>query len=196
MSQINVLALLKDWQAGDEGAAREIFERYSRRLTAVAQKHLSDRLAKRLDGEDIVQSVFRTFFARSARGEFQVNATGDLWQLLVTITLAKVRSQARRHTASKRDVSAEAGDERAWLSQIVSADPSPEDAAILVDSIEAALAGLPATYSEILSQRLRGETRSDIAAQLGISRQTVYRALALIRERLEAGDSETEDSSS
>jgi RNA polymerase sigma factor (sigma-70 family) len=184
MSQIDVLALLKDWTAGDEEAAREIFERYSRRLTALAEKQLSHRLAQRLDGEDIVQSVFRTFFARSARGEFQVNASVNLWQLLVTITLAKVRSQARRHVADKRNVGAEAGDGREWLSQIAAAGPSAEEAAILVEQMELLLKGLPDTYAEILQLRLNGESRSDIAGILGISRQTVYRSLNLMCDRL------------
>ena len=38
------------------------------RLTWVAERHLSDKLAARLDGDDVVQSVFRTFFRRERRG--------------------------------------------------------------------------------------------------------------------------------
>ncbi|MFQ5730322.1 MAG: hypothetical protein ACE5KM_00045 [Planctomycetaceae bacterium] len=46
MSRFDLPSLMKDRQDGDERAAREIFDRYSRRLTALAEKHLS---AKRGD---------------------------------------------------------------------------------------------------------------------------------------------------
>src|SRR5256885_2097714 len=77
-------------------------------LIGVAEAQLSGKLAGRLDGEDVVQSVFRTFFRRSAAGEFQVDASDQLWRLLLTITLRKVRAKARRETAEKRDAGAEA----------------------------------------------------------------------------------------
>lgn len=190
MTGTNIGDLLLRLQDGNEAAAQKLFDQYSRRLTALAEKHLSDRLSQRIDGEDIVQSVFRTFFQRSQRGEFQVNSTVDLWQLLVTITLAKVRSQARRHAAGKRSIDAEAGDIEGYLSQAISAEPSPEEAVMLVDQIETVLDGLPATYAEILMRRLQGQSRGEIAAELQISRQTVYRALALLRSQLEQSDIE------
>jgi len=99
--------LLKRWMEGDDDAARRLFELYSQRLALLAEKNISQRLARRVDGDDIVQSVFRTFFRRSARGEFQIKDSAALWRLMVKITLAKVRSQARRHTSDKRDVNVE-----------------------------------------------------------------------------------------
>lgn len=101
MSRETVIEMLARWQEGDDAATRYLFERYSQRLIRLAEKHLSDKVTPRVDGEDIVQSVFRTFFRRSAQGEWTVDAAVDLWQLLVSITLAKVRSQARRHTAAR-----------------------------------------------------------------------------------------------
>eukprot|EP00913_Durusdinium_trenchii_P035275 g33005.t1 len=163
---------LHDHLSGD-AAARNVFEKFSGRLMALAEHHLSQKLKRRVDGDDIVQSVFRTFFARSARGEFQVDASNDLWQLLVSITLAKVRSQARRHAAAKRDVRAESGDDPEWLARTMSSEPSAEDALMLVEQLELLLSSLPEKYAEILHLRLNGESRSDIAGVLGISRQTV-----------------------
>jgi RNA polymerase sigma factor (sigma-70 family) len=137
-------------------------------------------------GEDIVQSVFRTFFSRSARGEFRIHTSVEIWRLLVTITLTKVRAQARRHTSAKRDVNAEdrASDDE-WLANAVSSEPGPAEAAALLDQIEQLLDGLPEAYCEILSLRLEGVSRSEIAEKLGISRQTVYRVLNLMQQRLE-----------
>jgi RNA polymerase sigma-70 factor, ECF subfamily len=178
---------LDRWNSGDPAAAQWLFEQYARRLTALAEQQISRKLAARVGGEDIVQSVFRTFFQRSARGEFRIDSSADLWQLLVTITLAKVRSQARRHTAGRRDVKQEirATDDRALLMQSMAAEPGPDEAAALVDQIEWLLHGLPESYSEVLALRLEGYSRTEIAARLNVSRQTVYRALVLLQERLE-----------
>jgi hypothetical protein len=54
-------------QDGDSAAVEQLFERYAQRLARLADRNLSRKIAGRLDGEDVVQSVFRTFFRRSAR---------------------------------------------------------------------------------------------------------------------------------
>jgi RNA polymerase sigma-70 factor (ECF subfamily) len=171
---------------GDPHAARQVHDRYAERLVRLAERHLHRRLAGRLDGEDVVQSVFRTFFARYARGEFRLDAAGDLWRLLAGITQNKARQQARRHTAERRDVRGEASDPDAREATAVASDePGPEDAAVLVDEIEALLVDLPPAYGEILSFRLEGLPRAEIARRLGVSRQTVIRALSVLQGRLE-----------
>src|SRR5437870_4242727 len=115
MNSDPIAELLRRCRSGDEQAARELFVQYARRLTRIAEQHLSRKLAGREDGEDVVQSVFRTFFRRSAGGEFHINSSDQLWGLLVQITLRKVRSRGRRHTADKRNVAAEDADGEAWL---------------------------------------------------------------------------------
>lgn len=176
--------LLHRWLAGDAEAAGGLFQLYSAKLTGLASNHLSDRLARRADSEDVIQSVFRTFFDRSSRGEFTINSSGELWRLLVTITLAKVRDLARRHTAAKRDVRAEVGGGTDWMLEAVSRDPGPLEAAALVDQIETILAGLPDAYAAILALALEGHSRTEIASKMNVSRQTVYRVLTLLKERL------------
>jgi RNA polymerase sigma-70 factor (ECF subfamily) len=173
------------WQQGDQDAAQHLFELYSTKLTGLAENHLSERLARRLDGEDIVQSVFRSFFHRSSRGEFNIRCSTDLWQLLVRITLTKVCDKARRHTAAKRDMRAEIKGAEPWMLEAFTREPGPVEAATLVDQIETILEGLPDKYGEILAMRLEGRPRTEIAEEHGISRQTVSRALVLLQQRLE-----------
>ena len=176
--------VLNRWQNGDDQAAKLLVDRYSRRLIVLAEKHLSKKLATRVDAEDIVQSVFHTFFRRAARGDFHIDNSVSFWQLLVSITLTKVRMQARHHRAAKRDIGAET--ERgmdAWLPEAIANKPSPSEAAVLVDLIESLLEGLPEKYCEILSWHLEGYSRTEIAGKLNISRQTVCRAVSLIQER-------------
>jgi RNA polymerase sigma factor (sigma-70 family) len=177
--------LFHRWRSGDERAAADLFRLYSAKLTALAERNLSHRLIQRLDGEDIVQSVFRTFFTRSARGEFRIKNSVELWQLLVKITLSKARSQARRHTSEKRDVNAEIHGVEEWMLEAFTSDPGPLEAATLLDQIETVLDGLPNAYGEVLALSLEGSTRTEIAQKLGISRQTVYRAISLLKERLQ-----------
>jgi RNA polymerase sigma-70 factor (ECF subfamily) len=175
-------------RAGDPQAADELYALFGRRLTRIAEQHLSQKLASRLDGDDVVQSVFRTFFRRSAEGELKIDSSAQLWRLLVKITLLKVRAKGRHHTAGVRNVAAEAntgGD--AWLVEAASREPSPLEAVMLVDQIETLLQGLPPFYCHVLDLRLQGLGPSEIAPRLGVSRQTVHRSLNLLQARLEDG---------
>jgi RNA polymerase sigma-70 factor (ECF subfamily) len=171
--------------ADDQQAAAAIFARYSQRLIRLAEVHLSRKLAGRVDGEEVVQSAFRTFFERNRRGEFKIDGSVQLWQLLVRITLLKARAKARHHTAGMRNVRAEAtGDHDAWLAEAINREPSPADSAAMADQIEALLRGLPDVYGQILGLRLEGHTAAEIAGELKLSRQTIYRALHVLQERL------------
>jgi RNA polymerase sigma-70 factor (ECF subfamily) len=80
-------SLFRRWREGDQEAARQIYERYVDQLLALAKRRISQRLARRVDAEDILQSVFRTFFNRARQGQFQVEDQDDLCKLLVRITL-------------------------------------------------------------------------------------------------------------
>ena len=172
-------------RGGDPEAAEEIFARYAQRLTALAEQQLSRMLAARLDGADVVQSVFRTFFRRSSAGEFRIDSSAELWRLLVQITLQKARAYGRQHTAGVRDVAAEEpGGGAAFLREIVAHEPGPEEAAVLIDQIETLLRGLPPLYCDLLQLRLEGHSVSDTAVRLGVSRRTVHRGLHLLQQRL------------
>jgi RNA polymerase sigma-70 factor (ECF subfamily) len=179
--------LVQQLRGGNHAAAEKLFRRYAQRLTHLAEQHLSHKLAGRLDGEDVVQSVFRTFFRRSAQGEFTIDSSAQLWRLLVTITLRKVRYQARYHGAGMRDAGAEVhpGSED-WLPEAVAHEPDPAEAAALVDEVEALLCGLPPLYAQLLELRLQGYDSTELVTRLGVSRVTIHRMLSLLRQRLTA----------
>jgi RNA polymerase sigma factor (sigma-70 family) len=180
-----ITELVERLRGGDPRAAEELFARYAQRLTRLAEQHLSRKLAARLDGTDVVQSVFRTFFRRTAAGEFRIDDSDAIWRLLVRITLQKARAKGRHHTAGPRAVAAEEpGGGAALLAQAVAHEPGPLEAAVLVDEIEGVLHGLPPLYCNLLELRLQGHTVVDAAERLGVSRRTVHRALALLQQRL------------
>lgn len=186
---ISVSDLVSRWRRGEEQAAEKLFDRYARKLTRLAEHHLSRKLAQRVEGEDIIQSVFRTFFARSAGGEFHIRNSVEIWRLLVKITLTKIREKARHHTAAKRDVNVEGQlDDDDWFVEAVASGPGPAEAVALTDEIEKLLKGLPESYCHVLTLRLEGYSRTQIAEELGVSRQTIYRVLGLLQQRLVCGE--------
>jgi RNA polymerase sigma factor (sigma-70 family) len=176
---------MRRWGAGDPRAAELLFARYGERLTQVAEQHLSRKLAAREGGEDVVQSVFRTFFRRSAEGQFQIDTSAQVWRLLVKITLQKVRTRARYHATKKRSAAAEVQpEEDSWVAEALAREPDPAAAAELVDLMEALVQGVPPLYCRVLELRLQGMVPADVARELSISRNTVYRALELFKQRL------------
>src|SRR5262245_48945137 len=86
-SMADLLHLLARWRDGDQQAATDLYQRYADRLIALARNYLSAKVAPRLDAEDVVQSVVRSFFHRARAGRFAVDQSDELWRLLVAITL-------------------------------------------------------------------------------------------------------------
>jgi RNA polymerase sigma factor (sigma-70 family) len=181
---------MRRWGAGDPQAAELLFARYGARLRQVAEQHLSRKLAAREGGEDIVQSVFRTFFRRSAQGQFQIDTSAQVWRLLVTITMRKVYTRARRH---KPNLAAEVqAEDDSWVADTLGREPDPAAAVELVDLMQAMLQGVPPLYCRVLDLRLQGMVPADVARELNVSRSTVYRALELFKQRLlEYGEQES-----
>src|SRR4051794_29396276 len=110
MSDLPSAELLARYRNGDGTAAEELFARYAERLTRLARSRLSRRLAARVDAEDVLQSAYRSFFRLATAGEVVSHQSGDLWRLLVRITLRKVCRTARRHGAVCRSVDREQAD--------------------------------------------------------------------------------------
>ena len=169
-------------QNGDSVAAQQIFDEYSERLLRIASQNISKALRKRFDNDDVVQSVFRTFFRRQADGRVRIQHEQQLWQLLVKITICKSRSYARKHTAEKRDATADQSPP-GGLEQIEK-QATAEDLVSLTEEIGKALQDLPEHSGEILYLCLQGENKSDIAQKMDMSRQTVHRTLKVIYDRL------------
>ena len=87
------LKLVERWQSGSQTAAQQLFDDYVERLLLLARWHISDRLRTRIDPDDVVQSVFRTFFFRVKNDNFTFDEADDLFKLLARITLHKTLRQ-------------------------------------------------------------------------------------------------------
>jgi RNA polymerase sigma-70 factor (ECF subfamily) len=176
--------LLDLCRQGDEEAARQLFDRYVDRLVSLARRHMSQRLGSRVDPEDVVQSVFRTFFQRAQEGQFVVAEQDDLCKLLVRITVRKTLQQAAFHRAAKRDFEAEAGagiDRHAKLQELLEREPTPDEAVAFLDQLEHFLLRLKAQEREILEMRSQGYTVDEIASRLGTYDRKIRRVIERIR---------------
>src|SRR3954452_6255941 len=101
------LVLLEQFRDGDDGAADALFSRYFERLTLLGRSRLSLRLGGRTDPEDIVLSVYRSFFVGGRARRFTLRRGGRLWLLLASITKHKLLRETRRQRADRRSVDRE-----------------------------------------------------------------------------------------
>jgi RNA polymerase sigma factor (sigma-70 family) len=180
------LVLMERFRSGDDSAAEELFSRYFERLTLLARSRLSPRLARRTDPEDIVMSVYRSFFVGVRSGRFALSRGGDLWRLLASITKHKLSYQARHQTADRRSVDVEVPFDSFEATGCFTQrrEPTPEEAVALADELELAFSRLNAFGRRVLELRLQGAQLSEIAENTGRSERTVRRTLAAIRELL------------
>lgn len=172
-------SLLVRFQAGEDDAATALYTRYAERLVKLANRSTGDDLSARVDAEDIVQSVFRTFFRRVSDGHYLIPEGEELWKLLLVIALNKVRMIAEHHRAAKRDV--------ATTQSIENRDvENPTDATeVLRMTIEDVLVTLPEPHQQVVHARIDGHEIGEIARQVSLSRRSVERILQSFRKRLQ-----------
>ena len=188
MSDEDLQALMARLSAGDEDAAAEVFSRFAHRLIGVARGKLHDVLRSKEDPEDVVQSVYRSFFRRQREGQFHIDSWEDIWGILTVMTVRKCGRRLNYFRADRRNVEREvplpdaADPGGGW--EAVARDPSPVEAAVLAETLEELLRGLGDLDRQILSLHLHGCTPEEISAQVGYSRRTVRRTLDRIRSRL------------
>jgi RNA polymerase sigma-70 factor, ECF subfamily len=177
-------SLLRRFLGGNQDAALEIYQRYARRLHALAKAQCAADLAARLDVDDIVQSVFASFFRAASRGYYDVPAGEELWKLFLVITLNKVRAKGAHHRAAKRDVRlTTGGDEAAALLAELSTEGGGTGS-LLQLTIAEFLDGLPPLHGTIVRLRIEGYEVAEIAEQVARSRRTVERVLQEVRKKL------------
>jgi len=171
--------LVERWRRGDEEAARRIVEHYIDQLVGLARRHLNQKLAGRVDPEDIVQSAFRTFFWRARDGQFNFAEQDDMIKLLVRITMNKTLRQVAHHRAAKRNPGKEvaADVEGAQIREILDSEPTAEVATEFLDQVEHLFTRIPPFARQIIELRLQGHSNEEICALLGTYDKKIRRAL-------------------
>lgn len=179
--------LVSRWRDGDQQAANLLFQRYVERLSGIVTSQLSSRFTSRMDADDVLQSGCRSFFRRVQEGQFRFDEDDDVWKLLVTITLNKLRNQIRRHSAAKRNAGQESRPANNDLPddfyvQKLSGTPEPVEAFAFSESIEVIAEKLSPQHALMLVQRLEGHSQQEIADSFGTSDRSIRRMLDDIKE--------------
>ncbi len=177
--------LIERWRDGDSDAATVLYERYTNRLAQLVRHHLNERFSNRVDAEDVIQSVMRSMFRRTQAGQFHFDEDDDVWKLLVTITLNKVRNKARFNSAAKRDVRRDlglnaSGQNDDWIVSHLGQTPDALAGVEFADLLER----FEPRERDLLRLRLEGYTHDEIAKAVGVTDRTIRRMFTRIRERL------------
>jgi RNA polymerase sigma factor (sigma-70 family) len=187
----SVTRWLGQLQEGDSAAARQLWERYFRRLVGLARKRLGGTPRRVADEEDVALSAFDSFCRNAGAGRYPDLLDRDgLWRLLVVITARRaarlVRDQARQKQGG---AAAEAEAER--LEEVLSREPTPACAAEVAEACGRLLARLPDRELEAVAVwRMEGYSVEEVADKLGCAPRSVKRKLRLIRSiwKKEVGD--------
>lgn len=163
-----------------------LYLEYADRLLQRVRSSLPPGLTGRTDPEDVVQSVFRRLIARYGPDAYAVPAGHDLWKLLLTIALNKIRDENSYHRAIRRDVRRT----RSADSQAISCQAEVEDTSLRI-AIEELIAPLASDRRAAVELRLAGYEFKEIAARLGRSKRTIERYLQEFRDRLDAALADT-----
>ncbi len=159
-------SLLRRFRGGDDDAATQIYLKYAERLMHLAENKTGQDLKARLDPEDMVQSVFRTFFRRVSDGQYDVPEGDELWKLLLVIGLNKIRNLAAFHRADKRTVKRTQG-ELDVDGSAVNPQSDQESLKVLEMTIRELLSPLPEEYQKVIELRVAGFEVQEIAEKSG-----------------------------
>lgn len=180
--------LIEGLKSGDETVLREFHNRYGPMLHGIADNRLAPGMRRRFDADDVVQSVFRTFFRRARIGCFRFDDNQRLWNLMCAITLTKLREKARFHSRQSRSVARErfldGAGERSH-SELESPQPAPDESVDFADAFETLLNALDELEQKMVDLKLQDLTNDEVAETLGISEKTVRRRLSRLRKKFE-----------
>jgi RNA polymerase sigma-70 factor (ECF subfamily) len=166
-------------RSGDQEAAAELVRQYEPAIKdAIRQPLIQVRLHRLLDATDISQSVLATFFLRAAAGHFHLNSPEELHKLLVTMARNKVRDEARKHKAHRRDKRrVEDNCAPDALEALLDRAPSPGEIVAGNELVDELYRQLSAEERYLAEQRVDGHEWADIADKLGRSPAAVRKQL-------------------
>jgi RNA polymerase sigma-70 factor (ECF subfamily) len=145
----------------DDDAASRVFHRFANRLIGLARGQLDPRILRKVDPEDIVQSVMRSVLLRIGEGQFDLGDWDSLWGLLTRVTVHKCHKWVDHYQAQRRQVKREAGLSAGW--QIVDREPHPSEAVVLAETLQQVLDGLNDQETAIVRMSLQGTSGKSAA---------------------------------
>jgi DNA-directed RNA polymerase specialized sigma24 family protein len=177
-------------KAGDSVAANRIWQHYFDRLVRTVRGRLAGQNRAVSDEEDIVLSVFDSFYDAAENGRFpDLSDRDDLWRLLLRMAARKVIDKRRHDLRQRRggNVRLHALGEAADDGSIVEAigdEPSPEMVLMMQESVEQFFSHLGVgQLRDLAGAKLEGYSNAELAQRFDCSERTIERRLHLIREK-------------
>lgn len=175
-------------KTGDSAAAHRLWEHYFDRLVRSVRNRLQGQNRAVSDEEDIVLSVFDSFYAAARNGRFpDLSDRDDLWRLLLRMAARKVVDKRRHDQRQRRGGEVEIHSlisDDATLIETIGNEPSPEMVVRMQESIEQLFFHLGVGHlQELAVAKLEGYSNLELAQQFQCSERTIERRLHLIREK-------------
>jgi len=175
---------------GNSIAAQQLWHHYYERLVRMARQRLRGSDVAVSDEEDVVVSVFESFYRAAENGRFpDLASRDDLWRLLLRMAARKIVDKHRHSKRVKRggennvySLLASGKDNEAMI-QVIGDEPSPEMVLMMTESCEQLLARLEDDkLRKIAVGKMEGYSNAELAERSGCSERTIERRLNLIRE--------------
>ncbi len=176
--------LIRKVRIGDQDAATELVQRYEQAIRRAVRFRLADtRLVRVLDSMDICQSVFASFFVRTAAGQFDIEKPDQLLRLLVAIARNKLAKQVNTQQRQCRDYRRVQGGE-IDEGQFAAADATPSQIVAGHELLAKADRLLSDDERKLRELRKEGHDWAAIAEQLGSSPEALRKKLARAMDRV------------
>ena len=174
--------LLLRWKGGQQDAADTFHRRYVEKLLSLIQNNIARRFASRFEPADVIQSVLLSFFGAVADGRQKISPNDDVWKLLQTIALNKIRNQVKFHDAKKRSAGRTVSDPD--LLDLLG-EPTDQEAVDVADLVENTIRSLEPNVSKTMEMLLAGSSIDEISEELKVSTRSVRRYREQIADQLQ-----------
>jgi RNA polymerase sigma factor (sigma-70 family) len=156
----------------DEAATR-FADHYMEQLLRLIDRNFAVKYRRGLESEDVAQSVMKSMLIRMRDRKLTPRSGKEIWRLLCTIALNKIRNKIRNARTLKNDV----GREVNGLDDdgLEFADPGDPEAVEFRDFLQSLEGELGPQDSLILMMTLEGFSVQEIADKLDISPRSVTR---------------------
>lgn len=193
MDEHSVTQWIAGLKAGDQEAARHLWEGYFHKLVRLVERKLPAQSRRAFDEEDVALSAFKSFCFGVAEERFpDLEDRGNLWAILVVIATRKVQAYVETQNRQKRGGGQVRGDsvflgqgvsgELAGFDAVAGKEPSPAFVAQAEEACEQLLAALGDDMLRRMAiLKMQGCTIDEIAVETGCTKRAVQRRLEIIR---------------
>jgi RNA polymerase sigma-70 factor (ECF subfamily) len=174
--------LLDRLDRGDEAAAAELFRAYEPYLRVVVRRQLPNRLRRRFDSADVVQSVWADVLEAFRRNHCRFPDAAHLRAYLVRAARNRFIDRYRQHrlsVARECPISPPGG-----VPTFAAPQPRPSEVLRADDLWQQMLAISPPEHHELLRLKRDGFAVADIAARTGLHPDSIHRILRQLARQL------------